>query len=201
MLHLAYHFPNSYFVLGMMPMYRFSTGQKFFPDSPPGPLRAVEPVGLQGYLWFGYNSSLSKVPSKYQNLNLDNLPTTFSPTGFHSIDFEGADRHFKSPLVVFLLCNPQAHILDGQAILSQKNTSITLLSTSPPANKQSIIGNISPDAANLILGITMLNTFDTDRETTQMRIGVLAAQALYPTKPQCFHEFCWEGYVIICKKL
>lgn len=167
-------------------MYRFSTEQEFFPDEFPDPLRGTEPVGLQGYLWFGRNSSLPKVSSKRRTLNLDGVPATFNSSGYHFIDFSGADAHFKSPLAAFLLCDPHARILDGQALLSRKDTSITLLSASPPINGQPIVGNISPDAAGVSLGLSMMNALENNADAEPMRIGALAARAFTNDTSQYF---------------
>lgn len=158
-------------------MFRFSTDQEFLPNDFPDPVHAVQPVGLQGYVFFGSNSSFPRVSSKHRNLNFDNLPTIFNSSGFHFIDYSGADGHFKSPLATFLLCDPHAHILDGKALLSQENTSVTLLSSSPPVNKQPKVGNISPDAANVILGLCMMEVLEFDDDTAPLRMGNLASQA------------------------
>src|SRR5215467_5095931 len=96
-----------------MPMYRFSTDQHFLSDNFPLPLPGVDPLGLSGYLFFGRNSSFPGIPSQKQTFNMDSLPAIFSETGFHFIDFDSADGHFTSPLASFLLCDPQARILDG----------------------------------------------------------------------------------------
>lgn len=168
-------------------MYRFSTNQDFQLHDFPDPLPAVEPVGLQGYLWFGTNSSLPKVSSERRNFNLDGLPTIFSSAGYQFIDFDGANGHFKSPLATFLLCDPQARILDGQVLLSQRNTSITLLSASP-INGQPKVGNISPDAANVALGLSMMEVLEVDDEEAPVRIGILAARAFTNETSQDFDE-------------
>lgn len=160
--------------------------QEFLPNDFPDPLHAVEPVGLQGYVFFGRNNSLPKVSSRHRDLNLDGLPTIFNSSGYHFIDFDGADGHFKPPLATFLLCEPHARILDGNVLLSQKNTSITLLSMSIPNNSRPMVGNISPDAANVMLGLGMMEILETDDETAPMRTGILASQAFTNDTSQNF---------------
>lgn len=160
----------------MMAMYRFNANQELTPHAFPELLPPFEPVGLQAYLFFGYNSSHPNVSSEYQALNLDGLPTIFSSSGYQFTRFDGAESHFKPPLATFLLCNPHAHILDGEALLSQKNMSITLLSTSPISG-QPKVGNISPKAANFALGLGMMDVLEANNADQPMRIGVFAAQA------------------------
>lgn len=166
-------------------MFRFSMDQEFIPNNYPVPLHAVEPVGLQGYVFFGINSSLPEISSKRRNFNLDNLPTTFNSSGYHFIDLVGADGHFKSPLATFLLCDPQARILDGEALLSQKNSSVTLLPSSP-VNRQPKVGNISPDAANVVLGLCMMESLEFDDDSTSIRTGVLSSRVFTNDTSQNF---------------
>lgn len=160
----------------MMPMFRFSRDQVFIPGEFPDPLPAVDPVGLSGYLFFGHNSSFPNTSSKRRNFDLDNLPTILNTSGFHFIGSDNAEGYFNPPLATFLLCDPQAHILDGRALLSQANTSLTLLSTSPPANGIPKIGNIPLHAANVVLGLSLMDALENDDEMAPMRIGALASQ-------------------------
>ncbi|EKM76018.1 hypothetical protein AGABI1DRAFT_131736 [Agaricus bisporus var. burnettii JB137-S8] len=163
---------------GLMPMYRFTTNQTFLPHDFPDPLRGASPVGFQGYLFFGSNSSLPNVSSsrakRRRNLNLDGLPTIYNPSGYNFTDFDGSVGHFNSSLATFLLCDPQVHLLDGNVLLSQKNLSISLLSASPPVNEPTI-GNISPDAANVALGLGLMEVLDLDDDSQKVRMGNLAA--------------------------
>lgn len=185
-LHLNRCYPHSRWVLGLMPMYRFTTHQEFLPDDFPDPLHADGPVGLQGYVFFGRNSSLPKSKSKTKTLNLDGLPTTFNSSGYLFLDYDGADGHFKTPLATFLLCDPHARTLDGEVLLSQRNASVTLLSASSPVNGRTRVGNISPDAANVALGLSMMEVLEVDDEEATMRIGILASQAFTNDTSQNF---------------
>jgi hypothetical protein len=156
-----------------MAMYRFSPDQGFLPDHFPLPLPAVPPVGLSGYLLYGHNSSFT--PTKKRALNLDNLPTTFNnESGFHFIDFNGANSNFTAPIASFLLCDPGASILDGLVLLNQANSSLAMQSISPPIG-QPKVGNISPDAANVALGLSLTKTLDVD-EDDRIRVGIIASQ-------------------------
>ncbi len=158
-------------------MYRFSTDQDFVPGFFPDPLPAVDPVGLSGYLFFGRNSSFPHVPSANRSLNLDGLPTTFGPLGFHFVDLFGVDAYFESPLATFLLCDPRARILDGQVVLSPTTSSITVISASSPKRGELRVGNIPTDAAGLVLGLGQLETLSFTDGPSAVQIGVLASRA------------------------
>ncbi|KAF5354940.1 hypothetical protein D9756_005729 [Leucocoprinus leucothites] len=166
--------PDTFFEGGLLPMFRFSTDQDFTPHSFPIPTPAVEPIGLSGYLFFGRNSSFPDKPSEKRTLSFDNIPTIFNNSGFHFIDFDSADGHFKSPLASFLLCDPTARILDGHVRFSRTNTAITLQSATP-TNGKANVGNISPDAANVVLGLSLLDALDIDEDDVRIHIGAIAS--------------------------
>ncbi|KAF5354826.1 hypothetical protein D9756_005726 [Leucocoprinus leucothites] len=168
--------PDTFYDGGLMSMFRFSTNQDFTPDNFPIPTPAVEPIGLSGYLFFGRNSSFPDKPSEKRTLSLDNLPTIFNDSGFHFIDFDGADGHFKSPLASFLLCDPTARVFDGQVRFSRTNTAITLQSTTPTNFGKANVGNISPDAANVVLGLSLLGALDAEDTDVRIFIGEIASQ-------------------------
>ncbi|KAF5354866.1 hypothetical protein D9756_005788 [Leucocoprinus leucothites] len=174
---------------GLMPMYRFSVDAEFNSDFP-NPLHAVDPVGLSGYLFLGHNETFPRSDSKQehhyrkQNINLDDLPTVLNSSGFHFIDYYDRDGYFKSPLATFLLCDPQAYIRDGEVLLYQTNSSLRLLSESiPTVNGSSIVGNISPDAANLVLALGLIDALENDDDQAPMRLGALASQVFTNSTP------------------
>lgn len=158
-----------------MPMYRFSTYADSTPDDYPNRLGATDPIGLSGYIFYGRNSSLPRATGR-RYFNLDGLPTTFDPSGFQFINFDGDEAHFESTLATFLLCDPQARIFDGRVLLSQSNSSLTLLSTSLPLNNVPKVGNITPRAADAALALSLVRALGANSETASMKIGDFAAR-------------------------
>jgi hypothetical protein len=158
-----------------MPMFRFSPDQDFVLDHFPLPLPAVDPVGLSGYLFYGQNSSFARIHSRTRTFSLDGLPTIYNDSGFHFIDFDRGDGHFMSPLASFLICDPRARIADGQVLLNRANTTLTVQSA-VPVHGEPNVGNISPDAGNVVLGLSMMDALEIDDEDVRVRVGGLASQ-------------------------
>ncbi|KAJ3558693.1 hypothetical protein NP233_g11459 [Leucocoprinus birnbaumii] len=119
--------------------------------------------------------TVSETSLKKRTFNLDNLPTTFNSSGFHFIDFDSSVGLFETPLATFLLCDPHARILDGRVLVDHKNMSLTLQSTLAFKNKPKV-GNINPDAANVVLGLSLMDALENDDETARIRVGTLASQ-------------------------
>lgn len=158
-------------------MYRFSTSGEFFPDEFPDPLPAMEPVGLSGYLFFGTNSSFSGLPSQDRHLNLDGLPATFSSSGFDFIQYNSDQSHFDAPLATFLLCDPQIRVMDGRMLLSQLNSSLTLISALEPLEGKLKVGNIPLNSAESVLALGLVKVLTPNNHSASTMMGDFAAQA------------------------
>lgn len=174
-------------------MYRFAIDQQQLEDDYPDPIDgAAPPLGMSGYIFFGTNSSFggngdSGSGDNNGTLNLDGLPTLYDPSGFNFTDVENATGHFRTPLASFLLCDPQARILDGTVLLSKTENALTVVSRTPvPDGRRPKIGNISPDAANIVLGVGMMDGMEIENGSAIYRVNARAQQALLESSPQNF---------------